>query len=50
MPAKTIPELIALAKKEPGKFNYASAGVGSGIHLGAELFAYMAGVKMMHVP
>ena len=39
IPAKTIPELIALAKKEPGKFNYASAGVGSGIHLGAELFA-----------
>jgi tripartite-type tricarboxylate transporter receptor subunit TctC len=48
--AKTIPELIALAKKEPGKYTFASAGVGSGIHLGAELFAYMAGVKLVHVP
>ena len=50
IPAKSIPELIALAKKDPGKFNYASAGVGSGIHLGAELFASMAGVKLMHIP
>ena len=50
IPAKTIPELIALAKKDPGKFSYASAGVGSGIHLGAELFAYMAGIKLVHVP
>jgi tripartite-type tricarboxylate transporter receptor subunit TctC len=50
IPAKTIPEMIALAKKEPGKYNYASAGVGSGIHLGAELFAHMAGVKIVHVP
>jgi tripartite-type tricarboxylate transporter receptor subunit TctC len=49
-PAKTIPEMIALAKKEPGKYSYASAGVGSGIHLGAELFAYMAGIKLVHVP
>ena len=50
IPAKTIPELIALARKEPGKYTYASAGVGSGIHLGAELFAYMAGIKLIHVP
>ncbi len=50
IPAKTIPELIALAKKEPGKYTFASAGVGSGIHLGAELFAYMGGVKLVHVP
>ncbi|MBX9777504.1 MAG: tripartite tricarboxylate transporter substrate binding protein [Xanthobacteraceae bacterium] len=48
--AKTIPELIALAKKESGKFVYASSGAGSGIHLGAELFAHMAGVKLVHVP
>jgi tripartite-type tricarboxylate transporter receptor subunit TctC len=48
--AKTVPELIALAKREPGKLNYASAGVGSGIHLAAELFASMAGVKLAHVP
>ena len=48
--AKTIPELIALAKKEPGKLSYASAGVGSGIHLGAVLFEQMADVKLTHVP
>jgi len=48
--ATSIPELIALAKREPGKLNYASAGVGSGIHLGAELFATMAGIKLTHVP
>jgi len=48
--ANTVPELIALARKEPGKLNYASAGVGSGIHLAAELFASMAGVKLVHVP
>ena len=50
VPAKTIPELIALAKDQPGKLTYASAGVGSGIHLGAELFASMAGVTLTHVP
>ena len=50
VPAKTIGELIALAKHDPGKLNYASAGVGSGIHLGAELFATMAGVKLTHIP
>ena len=50
VPAKTIPELIALAKREDGKLTYASAGVGSGIHLGAELFASMAGVKLSHIP
>jgi tripartite-type tricarboxylate transporter receptor subunit TctC len=50
VPAKTIPDLIALAKKTPGKFTFASAGVGSGIHLGAELFAHMAGIKLIHVP
>jgi tripartite-type tricarboxylate transporter receptor subunit TctC len=48
--ARTIPELIALAKRDPGKLNYASAGVGSGIHLGAELFATMAGIKLTHIP
>ena len=47
---RPIPELIALAKKEPGKLSYASAGVGSGIHLGAVLFELMAGVKLTHVP
>jgi tripartite-type tricarboxylate transporter receptor subunit TctC len=50
VPAKTIPELIALAKKEPGKLSYASAGIGSGIHLGAVLFEQMAGVQLTHIP
>ena len=50
VPAKTVPELIELAKKEPGKLSYASAGVGSGIHLGAVLFEMMAGIQLVHVP
>ena len=50
LPARSIRELIALAKKEPGKLNYASAGVGSGIHLGTVLFEMMAGIKLTHVP
>jgi tripartite-type tricarboxylate transporter receptor subunit TctC len=50
LPARSIPELIALAKREPGKLNYASAGTGSGIHLGTEYFAAMAGIKLTHIP
>jgi len=50
LPVRSIPDLIALAKKEPGKLNYASAGTGSGIHLGTEYFATMAGVKLTHIP
>jgi len=50
LPVRTIPELIALAKKEPGKLTFASAGTGSGIHLAAEYFAALAGVKLTHVP
>ncbi|MCC6780398.1 MAG: tripartite tricarboxylate transporter substrate binding protein [Hyphomicrobiales bacterium] len=50
VPARTIPELVALAKKEPGKLTFASAGVGSGIHLAAEYFATIAGIKLTHVP
>jgi tripartite-type tricarboxylate transporter receptor subunit TctC len=50
LPARSISDLIALAKKEPGKLNYASAGTGSGIHLGTEYFAAMAGIKLTHVP
>ena len=50
LPVRSIPDLIALAKKEPGKLNFASAGAGSGIHLGTEYFATMAGIKLTHVP
>ena len=50
VPAKTIPELIALAKAEPGKITLASYGTGSTSHIAGELFKMMAGVKMIHVP
>jgi tripartite-type tricarboxylate transporter receptor subunit TctC len=48
--AKSVQELVAFAKANPGKLNYASAGPGSGIHLAAELFASMGGIKLVHVP
>jgi tripartite-type tricarboxylate transporter receptor subunit TctC len=50
MPGKSIAELIALAKREDGKLTFASTGTGSSVHLAAELFAGMAGVKITHVP
>jgi tripartite-type tricarboxylate transporter receptor subunit TctC len=48
--AKTIPELIAYAKANPDKINYASPGNGTSQHVGGELFKLMADVKMVHVP
>ncbi len=50
VPATTLKELIAVAKQKPRGFNYASAGVGSPLHLAAELFKKRAGVDMVHVP
>lgn len=50
VPANTLQELVALAKKAPGSVNYGSAGNATTPHLGAELFAQEAGIKMMHVP
>jgi tripartite-type tricarboxylate transporter receptor subunit TctC len=50
VPAKTVKELIALAKAQPGKLNYASAGSGAANHLAMELFKSMAGVNITHVP
>jgi len=50
LPVSTVPELIAYAKANPGKLNFASAGVGTGIHMSGELFKLMAGVNMVHVP
>jgi tripartite-type tricarboxylate transporter receptor subunit TctC len=50
VPAKTVPELIAYAKGNPGKVNMASAGAGSAPHMAGELFNFMAGVNMVHVP
>jgi tripartite-type tricarboxylate transporter receptor subunit TctC len=50
LPAKSMQELVALAKKDPGKLNYGSTGVGSGSHLAVELFMTRAGISMTHVP
>jgi tripartite-type tricarboxylate transporter receptor subunit TctC len=50
LPVKSVQELIALAKSKPGELNYGSGGVGTAPHLAGELFNYMAGVKMVHIP
>ncbi len=50
VPVKNVSELIALAKTKPGKLNYASSGNGTPYHMAGELFKYMAGVDMTHVP
>jgi tripartite-type tricarboxylate transporter receptor subunit TctC len=50
LPARTIRELIALAKAHPGQLVYGSSGIGTGPHLAMELFLSMTGVKMEHVP
>ena len=48
--AKTVKELVALAKAQPGKLNFASGGTGVGIHMAGELFNLTTGVKITHVP
>jgi tripartite-type tricarboxylate transporter receptor subunit TctC len=50
VPAKTVKELIALAKAKPGQLNFASPGTGTTGHLGLELFKMMAKVDMVHIP
>jgi tripartite-type tricarboxylate transporter receptor subunit TctC len=50
VPAKTLAELIALAKAQPGKLNYASSGPGTPYHMAGELFKAMAGLDIVHVP
>jgi tripartite-type tricarboxylate transporter receptor subunit TctC len=50
LPVNTVQELIAYARANPGKLNFASSGNGTSIHLSAELFKTMAGVQMTHVP
>jgi tripartite-type tricarboxylate transporter receptor subunit TctC len=49
-PAKNVPEFIAYAKANPGKINMASSGTGATPHMAGELFKFMAGVNMLHVP
>jgi tripartite-type tricarboxylate transporter receptor subunit TctC len=50
LPAKTIPELIAYAKANPGKINFATPGIGTAPHVFGELFKMKAGIDMVHVP
>ncbi len=50
LPAKTVKELIALAKAKPGQLSFASGGPGNSDHMAGELFKYMAGIDIVHVP
>jgi tripartite-type tricarboxylate transporter receptor subunit TctC len=50
LPARSVAELIALARKEPGRITYASAGIGSGSHVSTELFTAMTDIKLTHTP
>ena len=50
VPAKSVGELIAVAKAQPNKLNFGSGGIGSTAHLSAELFKMMTGIQMVHVP
>ncbi len=50
LPARSVPELIAFLKANPGKYSYASAGAGTTLHIAGAMFATMAGVEMTHVP
>jgi tripartite-type tricarboxylate transporter receptor subunit TctC len=50
VPAKSVAELVALAKAKPGTLSFASSGAGSSTHLSGELFKAMAGIEIMHVP
>ena len=50
LPAKSVKELIALARKNPDKLTFGSSGTGGSLHLSAELFKMLAGVSMLHVP
>lgn len=50
VPARSVPELIAYAKANPGKLNFGSSGLGTSLHVGMELFMERSGTKMVHVP
>ncbi len=49
-PATNLKELVALAKEKPGTYNYGSSGPGSSLHLFAEMFSSIAGIKLVHIP
>src|SRR4051812_6058056 len=50
VPARTVAELVAYAKQNPGKLNFGSAGTGGSAHLAGEMFRQMAGIDMVHIP
>lgn len=50
VPANSVPELIALARAQPGKLTFSSAGIGTSVHIAGELFKSMAGIDVLHVP
>ena len=50
LPVRSVNELIALSKKYPGAINYGSSGIGTTVHLSAELFKFMTGVNWVHIP
>ena len=50
VPVKTLPELLALARSQPGKLNYASSGTGTPYHMAGELFKHLAGINVTHIP
>ncbi|MBR0681334.1 tripartite tricarboxylate transporter substrate binding protein [Roseomonas eburnea] len=50
VPANTVAELVALAKAQPGRLSYGSAGIGSSLHMAGELFKQRAGIDIVHVP
>ena len=49
-PAKSVKDLVALARAQPGKIHFASGGIGTGLHMSGELLSHAAGIKMTHVP
>jgi tripartite-type tricarboxylate transporter receptor subunit TctC len=50
LPVRSVPELIAYAKANPGRLSYGSPGIGTSVHLSGEMFAQAAGIEMVHVP
>ncbi len=50
LPVKTVPDLIAMLKKDPGKYAFASSGQGTSLHLSGEMFKVMTGTNMIHIP
>jgi tripartite-type tricarboxylate transporter receptor subunit TctC len=50
VPARSVPEMIALCRRDPGRYSFGSSGAGTTLHLAGEMFKHMAGVDILHVP